>query len=93
MTREGRKPYAPMPDTHPLAESANATFRSAHEGLDEALAYYGATDSNDTSRLRVALAGIVAACDAFKATANAYSNVLGHVQRAPKETPSGGVER
>lgn len=82
--REPRKPYAPIPDRHPLAESANATFRSAREGLEEALEYYGATNNDDTSRLRVALAGIVAACDSFKATANAYSNVLGHVQRAPK---------
>jgi hypothetical protein len=82
--RERKKPFAPMPGTHPLAESAWSTFYSARTGLDEALDYYGATDGNDTARLRVALAGIVAACDAFKATANAYSNILGHVQRSPR---------
>ena len=81
---ERTKSYAQFPDTHPLAESANGTFRSAREGLEEALEYYGTTDQRDTSRLRTALAGIAAACDAFKASANAYSNVLGHVQRSPK---------
>lgn len=80
------KPYAPLAGTHPLAESAWSTFHSAREGLEEALEYYGATDGHDAARIRVALAGIAAACDALKATANAYSNVLGHVQRAPRES-------
>lgn len=78
-----RKPFAPLPGTHPLAESAWSTFDSAREGLEEAMAYLGATNSDDHRRMRVALAGVASACDSVKATANAYSNVLGHISRAP----------
>lgn len=57
------------------------TFQAAREGLDEALSYLGSTDQTDRRRMRVALAGVAAACDSVKATANAYANVLGHVSR------------
>ncbi len=80
-----RLPETPDPsgDKHPLAEAAWGTFVRARAGLGEALEYLGATNTDDLPRLRVALAGVAAACDSLKATANAYANVLGHVSRAP----------
>ncbi len=63
--------------------SALLTLLAGRQGLERALAYFDATNSDDVRRVRVALAGIAAACDSFKATVNAYSNVVAHVSRAP----------
>lgn len=73
------------PDNHPLANSASNVFDSAREGLVYAFEFLGSTNTDDTARMRLALGAIASACDSVKATANAYSNVLGQVQRAPKQ--------
>jgi hypothetical protein len=75
---------------HPLEDSASMTFQAAREGLDEAFSYLGSTDQTDRRRMRVALAGVAAACDAVKATANAYANVIGHVSRQGPQPEPGG---
>lgn len=66
---------------HPIAIAAGRTFAAARAGLEHAYDYFGSTDYLDHRRMRVALAGISAACDVLKSAANAYACVLGHAAR------------
>ena len=73
---------------HPIEDSALGTFAAARTGLDTALAYLEATDPSDRRRMRIALGGVSAACEALKASANAYSAVIGLIQRPNGSTKS-----
>lgn len=67
---------------HELTEQALRTYSVAQDGLEIALSYLGKTEPGDTSRIRLACSGVVAACDALKAAASAYSHVHTQVSRA-----------
>lgn len=69
------------PADHELAKQSYRTFAAAREGLEKALEHLGRTNYDDIAGMRLAMSGVVAASDALKGAANAYSNILGHLSR------------
>lgn len=73
---------------HPLEHAARRTFVAAREGVEAALDYIDATNSDDVPRMRLAAGGIACACDALKSAANAYCTTLGNLTRNARSKES-----